>query len=84
MTPEILLERNLPNHQKCPPAFLQALTDVVGVTVVCFVKVAPNVMIFVVVAKLSLRCVFVGVGSVIVLVYKPEKTVAAGRVVVVV
>lgn len=48
-------------------------------TVVCFVNVAPNVMTLVVVAKPSLSCVLVGVGSVIVLVYRPEKTVAGGN-----
>jgi hypothetical protein len=63
---------------------LQALTDVVGVTVVCLVNVAPNVMTLVVVAELILSFVFVGVGRVTVLVNKPEKTVAGGKVEVVV
>jgi hypothetical protein len=51
---------------------------------VCFVKVPPNVMTLVVVANPSLSCVFVGVGSVTVFVYKPEKTVGAGKVDVIV
>lgn len=65
-----MIERDPPPrvYQKWPPAFLQALTEVVGVTVVCLVKVAPNVMTLVVVAKFSVSCVFVGVGRVTVLV----------------
>jgi hypothetical protein len=45
---------------------------------VCCVKVAPHVIVFVVVAQPSLRRVFVGVGRVVVKVNTPEKTVAGG------
>ena len=61
---------------------MQALTDAVGVTVVVLVNVAPKVMTLVVVAKASLNLVFVGVGSVVVKVRSPERTVGGGRVVV--
>tara|TARA_R110002003_G_scaffold28_25_gene1739 strand:+ start:1347 stop:1703 length:357 start_codon:yes stop_codon:yes gene_type:complete len=72
------------NHQKCPPAFLQALTEVVGVTVVYLVNVAPNVITLVVVAKLNCTRVLTGVARVIVFVKRPEKIVAGGSVEVVV
>jgi hypothetical protein len=59
---------------------LQALTEVVGVTVVFLVNVPPKVITLVVVAKLSFNWVLVGVGRVTVLVKRPEKTVAGGSV----
>ena len=51
-----------------------------GVIVVVFVNVAPNVTTLVVVAQPSLKFVFVGVGSVVVRVSRPERTVGGGRV----
>jgi len=51
-----------------------------GVTVVWRVKVAPHVIVLVVVAQPILRRVFVGVGNVVVCVKTPEKTVAGGKV----
>lgn len=54
------------NHQKWPPCFLHAETEDAGVTVRVLVNVAPNVIVFVVVAKVSLSRVFVGVGRVMV------------------
>lgn len=68
--------------QKWPPAFLHALTELVGVTVVVFVKVAPRVMIFVLVVNDKDTLVFVGVGKVSVLVDRPEYMVAGGSVLV--
>jgi hypothetical protein len=53
------------------------------VTVVVLVKVAPNVFVKVVVARASLNLVLVGVGSVVVIVRSPDRTVGGGRVVVV-
>ena len=65
---------------KCPPAFLQAVMEAGGVTVVCRVYVAPHVIVLVVVVYPILRRVLVGVGSVVVWVKTPEKMVAGGRV----
>jgi hypothetical protein len=45
---------------------------------VCLVKVAPHVIVLVVVAQPSLRRVLVSVGKVVVNVNTPEKTVAGG------
>lgn len=53
-------------HLKCPPAFLHAVMEADGVTVVWRVKVAPHVIVLVVVAQPILRRVFVGVGNVVV------------------
>jgi len=62
---------------------LQAEAEALGATIVVLVEVAPKVTTLVVVAKPSLNLVFVGVGSVVVLVRRPERTVG-GEIVVVV
>ncbi len=61
---------------------MQAVTDAAGVTVVVLVYVAPKVMTLVVVAYPSLTLVFVGVGSVVVEVRIPDRTVGGGSVIV--
>lgn len=82
-----MLKKNvvlLHRYRKCPPCFLHAVTEDVGVRVLVFVKVAPNVIVFVVVVEANLTLVFVAVGNVIVWVIRPDRTVAGGSVDVVV